>query len=68
MYLFFGRSRTTISIHTPSKIHPLWIGIIIIGMEIGWVLLRLATEPPIQVFEWFGGWFAGSIYDEAIAI
>ena len=69
--VFWGFSLGTciaISAPSPSKIHPIWISLGLIGIELGWVLYRLALEPPIQFFEWFGGWFAGSIYDEAIAI
>lgn len=36
--------------------------------ELGWFLVRLIVEPPIQGHLWLAGWFAGSIYDEALSV
>jgi predicted negative regulator of RcsB-dependent stress response len=45
-----------------------WFAGAIGAAEIGLFLKRLAMEPPIMGFEWFIGWFAGSLYDEALSI
>ena len=47
---------------------PILMTLSVLFLELIWVLFRLAFEPPIQVYEWFFGWFAGSLYDEAINI
>ena len=47
---------------------PILTIFLVLFLELIWVLFRLAFEPPIQVYEWFFGWFAGSLYDEAINI
>lgn len=38
------------------------------GLDLAVFLARLVLEPPIQGHLWLAGWFAGSIYDEAITI
>jgi tetratricopeptide (TPR) repeat protein len=38
------------------------------AMSAGWLLWHLATQPPIVGFQWWLGYFGGSIYDEALAI
>lgn len=41
---------------------------LVLVMELGWFLWRLVVEPPIQGHLWLAGWFAGSIYDEALSV
>ena len=46
-----------------------WIVVVLVVLgEIGLFLWRLANEPPIARYEWLIGWFAGSIYDEALRL
>lgn len=40
----------------------------VLVVELGWFLFRLVVEPPIQGHLWLAGWFAGSIYDEALSL
>lgn len=44
------------------------LGLAIAGAEVLWFVGRLIFEPPIQGYLWFAGWFAGSIYDEALSL
>jgi hypothetical protein len=47
---------------------PLALGLAIIAANTGLFAYRLVVEPPIQGFHWLFGWFAGSIYDEALSV
>ena len=65
--IFFGVSLAWFGSSINVK-NPFRAGIVLILLELIWVLWRLAWEPPIQAYEWWIGWVAGSIYDEAISI
>ena len=43
-----------------------WLSALVLILDILSFAWRLAMEPPIMGFSWSFGWFAGSIYDEAL--
>jgi tetratricopeptide (TPR) repeat protein len=53
--------------HLLSTRHGHWLAMAVILSEIALFGWRLAMEPPIMGFSWTFGWFAGSIYDEALS-
>jgi tetratricopeptide (TPR) repeat protein len=46
----------------------LLIALSLVGMDLLHFVLRLITQPPIQGHGLLFGWFAGSIYDEALSL
>lgn len=44
------------------------VGLLIVAAQTGAFLWRLAWQPPIAGHTWTIGWFAGSLYDEAIEL
>jgi hypothetical protein len=47
---------------------PALLGFGLFAANTAWFFWKLATEPPITGHHWLFGWFAGSIYDEALAL
>jgi len=53
------------ALHGPR--HGRWLAWSIPVVSIGWSLLRLYRDPPVHLFDPFGGFFPGPIYDEALS-
>lgn len=53
--------------HLLSSRHGHWLAMAVVLSEVALFGWRLAMEPPIMGFSWTFGWFAGSIYDEALS-
>ena len=47
---------------------PRLLGLGLIAANTAFFAYRLVVEPPIQGHHWLFGWFAGSIYDEALSL
>lgn len=47
---------------------PRALGLGLIAANTAFFAYRLVVEPPIQGHHWLFGWFAGSIYDEALTL
>jgi len=47
---------------------PRTLGLGLIAANSAIFVYRLIVEPPIQGYHWLFGWFAGSIYDEALSL
>ena len=47
---------------------PLGLGLGLLAVHTALFVYRLVVEPPIVGFHWLFGWFAGSIYDEALSV
>jgi len=44
------------------------LGVLVVGADLAWFAARLVIEPPITGMNLLFGYFAGSIYDEALSV
>ncbi len=63
-----GQTVAWIAALVPRRSLRVPLALALIAADVAWLLWRLATEPPITGHTWLLGWFAGSIYDEALSI